>query len=133
MTGFWDNFHGSEEAYTKLVKKRILRNERFIYMIYNGATDIGVIELSNLSHDSHVNYSYLHLLYLRNKYRGTECSSLIHSFIVDSVINENRIGILLSVSKKNHRAIGFYKKNGWSFHSQKNDKSSYFTYKLQSS
>lgn len=111
--GYIETIGTKGEDYRTKLHSRLNSPEWGYYHLWCDDTLIGQLEFK--SHSDIEYYGYIHLIYLIPSYRGQGLSDTIHRFLIKQLKVMGCIGAVLSVSRTNKRAVGFYQKNGWQY------------------
>ena len=109
----YDGFSGFLDGYRERVLERLARPEWFYIHVWVNGDIAGQLEFRSVSSEHYT--GYVHLLYLKPEYRGIGLAQSLHDYFVNALLVAGCVRAVLSVSRKNLRAMKFYQRNGWEF------------------
>ncbi|WP_394208806.1 GNAT family N-acetyltransferase [Enterovibrio calviensis] len=84
------------------------------FHIWHEKKIIGQLEFkSGIETSDNQKAGYVNLFYLAPAYRGKGLGQVIHSYVVDKLIEDQCVGAMLRYIPGNFQAERFYLKNGW--------------------
>jgi ribosomal protein S18 acetylase RimI-like enzyme len=105
---------GTTEGYSKSIgnyRERIIErmstNEWFYFHVWHNKQIVGQIEYKSFSFKP--NYGYVPLIYVVPEYRGFGIADKVEEHIQSTLQNVGCTGTMLSVSRKNLRAVNHFK------------------------
>lgn len=110
--GFWERLHGSKEQYLAQVADHLHQNSRKYTIFTHQEQYVGILEYA-YSNILLKETGYLNLFYVFPPYRGTNASTYMHDYLEQEMKAQHLLGMFLSVSFTNTRALRFYKKMHW--------------------
>ena len=110
MEGFVDSNGRGEERFVERVRTRLIEEPGSCLHVWQGQEIIGQLHLGRFVDPA---IGYVNMLYVSPKWRGTGVASAIEEYACASLRAHGFQSAYLSVAAQNHRAIRFYKKQGW--------------------
>ena len=121
MEGFIDSEGRGEERFVERVRTRLAEEPESCLHVWQGAEIIGQLHLGRFVDPA---IGYINMLYVSPKWRGTGVAGAIEKYACSSLQAHGFQSAYLSVAAQNHRAIRFYKKQGWADLGPRSDKPS---------
>ena len=110
MEGFVDSEGRGEERFVERVRTRLAEEPESCLHVWQGAEIIGQLHLGRFVDPA---IGYINMLYVSPKWRGAGVAGAIEEYACASLQAHGFQSAYLSVAAQNHRAIRFYKKQGW--------------------
>jgi len=111
--GTTENYEESIGNYRERIIERMSSHDWFYYHIWHNDQIIGQVEFKSYSFKP--NYGYVHLIYVAPHYRGLGVADKAEEFIQSTLSDLRCLGIILSVSRENKRALNHYRKWDWKY------------------
>jgi ribosomal protein S18 acetylase RimI-like enzyme len=110
------NRYVTEKYSTDVIKAELSDDANIYYIIYHDKRPIGYSKIifdAPYTGSDVKNITKLERLYLLKEFYNLKLGSELFQFNIDLAKRNNQTGIWLFVWKENHRAVNFYKKNGF--------------------
>ena len=119
MDGFVDANGQGAERFVERIRKRLAEEPESCLHVWHADQIVGQLHLGRFVDPT---IGYINLLYVKPEERGTGVASAIERYACAHFQKHGFHSAYLSVTAQNHRAIRFYKKQGWTDLGPRQDK-----------
>lgn len=110
LDGFFDDDGRGEERFVERLRRKIVEEPQSCLHVWKAEQIVGQLHLGRFVDPS---IGYINLLYVVPEWRGKGVAPRIEEYAAAYFRSRGFPAARLSVTAQNHRAIGFYLKQGW--------------------